>query len=626
MMRRTIACVMVLMWSVAARAVAQSEDRVEYMVSLARAAQQVVGVKMVVRVSGPSVDVTLPVWRPGRYEVLDPAGTVSRVRASVGGQATAIEKSDKTTWRITLPDSGTHLVTLEYDVYANALANRTRHADDTHAFLSPSTVLMYVPELRLAPARVRLTGAPAGWRAASGLTAVDAQGLVLDAANYDVLADSPIEIGVQDVMRFDVDGVPHEIAVWWGPTPAGASAAWPGEVYTRERLTADFAAIVKVQRDIFGRLPYERYVFLLHCYAGGGGGTEHLNSTIMQTAPKTFESREAYRTFLGLVSHEMFHTWNVKQFRPAGLQPYNYRHENYTDLLWVAEGTTEYYDQLTLVRADLKKRDVYLKALAKSIDTARSRPGGRVQSVASSSYDAWIKFNRPTPDDPNTTVSFYDEGALVSLALDMTIRESSRGTASLDTLMRELFERFPLSGPGYTDADLRDAASRLAGRDLTGFFTGHVHGTEPVDFETGLLTVGLRLERTTDKGDGDEPVKALLADLGFTIDAKIDPPPVKSVTSDGPAYAAGLLPGDVLLALNGLRVRAADWDRFAKRCAPGEAVSLTIFRSDLLRTVEFVPRERPSGTLTLVRVEDPTAEQKAAYESWLGHAWPESKE
>ncbi|MFQ5413607.1 MAG: M61 family metallopeptidase, partial [Phycisphaerae bacterium] len=647
---------------------------IEYTVSLAAPQTQMVEITVRLRnVNTEALDLALPVWRPGRYVVLDPAGTIRRVRAVSGtGAVLPITKIDKTTWRVTT--RGASEVRVAYEVYANALGDRTRHVDDSHAFLSGSAVFLYARQRRADPVLVHID-APDDWRVASGLESVPGAPRTLTAANYDVLVDSPLEIGEHDVLRFDVEGVPHEIVVW-------GSAAYDGE-----RLTTDFAKIVAACGAVFGDLPYRRYVFILHVGGGARGATEHLNSTVIQTSRKSLEDPKAYKRFLGVVSHEMFHTWNVKRLRPAGMYPYDYARENYTKLLWVAEGTTSYYDGLLLVRAGLRKPKKFLDNLGKAIDKLRRRPGRLVQSLEASSFDAWIKFNKPTPDSPNSTVSFYDKGALVSLLLDLEIRSHTDNGVTLDDVMRTMYERFPLARGGYTPRGLLATINELAGHDFDRFFERYVRGTEPLDFATALEAVGLELyfkptkpdddeddddaeedddgndqrkrndrdENGDDVGDGagsrdrdaggrgpgiptgdqeqgagqpgadkandNEP--RTKAYLGLRLSDRGGKTNVRSVSADGPAYRAGVIVGDEIVALDGRRLPAGELDDRLKRFDPGDTVRLTIFRRDMLRTIEVVLAGRPDGNWRVRRIDEPTELQRTTYASWLQQPWPE---
>ena len=494
-----VALAMILI--LAPRAGAQ-EAPVGYTVELREPQTQYVEMTMILRgVTGQPVEVSLPAWRPGRYAILDPATTVTGMRAKSGrGKGLPCEKIEKSSWLVQ-PAEGDDEVIVEYRVYCNSLGDRTRHVDSTHAFLSPSCVFVYSPQFRDRPARVRIT-APQGWLTATGLEPDPNDAAVLLAPGYDVLVDSPLEIGLHDTIAFLVDGVPHEIVTWTGRADGLTGL---GPEYDKAKLIDRFTRVVKAQREIFGDLPYKRYVFLIHCIPGLGGGTEHLNSTIMQTGPQSFADAAGLRRFMGLVGHEFAHTWNVKQLRPAGLKPlnglYDLQHENYTDLLWVSEGTTDYIKTISLARAGITKSDDVLKSIGSMIESARTRPGASAQSAAESSFDAWIKFNKSWADSVNTTVSFYDKGEWVSLVLDMEIRKRSGNKASLDTVMRDLYVAFPLSGPGFTQEDLIRAAERLTISNLHDWFADYVTGTRPLDFEGALATAGLEVAHEASKAE-----------------------------------------------------------------------------------------------------------------------------
>ena len=577
-----------------------SEAAVEYTVSLHRAKSQMVDISMrVPNPTGRALDLRLPTWRPGKYLILDPAGTVVEFAASdAEGGAIASRKTDKSTWRVTPERPGEVIV--EYSVYANSLGDRTRHADDTHAFLSGSSVFLYTDHLRGEPLRVRVD-APDGWQVATGLPADPGQGWAWVAPDYDVLVDSPLEVGLHHLSSFTVDGTPHDIVIW-GPVEPDA-----------ERLAADFAAIVRAQRDIFegpGRpLPYQRYVFLIHAQPGIGGGTEHLNSTIMHTGPASFTSESAYAGFLGLVAHEFFHTWNVKRLRPAGLTPYDYQHENYTDLLWVSEGTTSYYDDLTRVRAGLTEPDEYLAAMSRTISGERRRPGYGVQSLADSSYDAWIKFNRSTPNDINTTVSFYTKGALVSLMLDMELRRRTGNEVSLDHVLRGLYHDYPVEAGGFTTEHFLAKLRVLSGSSFEEFFAAYVSGAEPLDLERAFDAAGIQL-RPDEDAEGSY--------LGLSVRGGS----VRTVRSDGPAFEAGVQVDDELVSVDGEALEGS-LDSLLETTEPGTELVLSLTRRGEPREIEVATAPVPVSRWTLARVAEPTAAQRAVYEGWLGAGWPE---
>lgn len=590
-------------------AVLADDPAVEYTVHLDRAQTQVITIEM--RLTGVDTDevrVLLPVWRPGRYAILDPASDVRTLAAfDAAGERLAVRKEGKSTWIIATGGAGE--VRIVYDLYANSLGDRTRHVDDTHAFLSGSAVFLLWPEHRGDEHLVRFESVPGGWAIASGLESAGDNALF--APDYDILVDSPIEIGVHDLLRFQVDGKTHEIAIW-------------GEAdYDAERMRRDFADIVREQTDIFGLMPYDRYVFIVHVRPGIGGGTEHYNSTVMQTRPTAFDTPDAYRGFLGLTAHEFFHTWNVKRFRPAGLSPYDYLEENYTPSLWLVEGTTSYYDDLTLARAGLIDIDEFLSRLRGSIQGYEAHPGRLVQSLEESSHDAWIKFSRAGPDRDNTTVNFYREGALASLVLDAEIRRLTGNRRSLDDVMKLLFERFPHGGPGYAAEDVVEIAGAVAGSDLDPLFASIVRGTGPLPLEEALAHFGVEMVREPSKTAWEKEDELDAAAQRPWLGINLAGGRVRSVVEGGPAFDAGINAEDEIIAIDGHRVSASNFDDVEKTLTIGAEAVITCFRHDRLREVTLTVAPHSNAGLKLRTNKDATSEQIEAFTAWLDQPWPE---
>jgi predicted metalloprotease with PDZ domain len=574
---------------------------IDYRVDLSRAHAQLVAITMTVPSwDRPEMDVHLPVWRPGRYQVLDMAGSVRAFRAeSADGSPIEVEKTHKASWRLRdVPPGDVRVI---YEIYANSLADRTRHADATHAFLSGSAVFLYLHERREHPVRVFLD-APAHWRIASGMDLRDG---ALHAPTYDVLVDSPIEVGEHLFASRTVRGVEFELAVWgetaWARRPTGINL---------DRVMDDIEKLANAQIDLFGRFPASRYLFIIHVAPGLSGGTEHLNSTICCARPETFDDDKAYTRFLGLLSHELFHTWNVKAFRPADLTPYDYQQEDYTRALWLAEGVTSYYDALFVVRAGQQKPAAYLEHLASTIRGELERPGSNLQSLEDSSFDAWIKFNKPTPDSPNSTISFYSRGEITALALDLAIRRASGDARSLDDVMRTLYERFPDASRGYTPQDVLDAVNQAAGADFAPWFAAHIRGTAHPPYAELLTHVGLELRRKP-ATPPTEPYSGLrLRDEGsFAL--------VTQVWEDGPAHAAGFIADDLILALDGRRLKAADLTARLRELGEGGTGLFTVMRRDRLLEIGVTPAWRDAGGYEIRRLPNRTDEQRRAYERWL---------
>jgi predicted metalloprotease with PDZ domain len=307
----------------------------------------------------------------------------------------------------------------------------------------------------------------------------------------------------------------------------------------------------------------------------------------------------------------MFHTWNVKQFRPSGLQPYDYTRENYTDLLWVAEGTTSYFDDLLLVRSGIESADWYLDLLTNAITAQRRRPGSFAQSLAESSFDAWIKFSHAAPHHVNSTVSFYEAGALASLLLDLEMRRRTGNRVWLDHVMREMYRRFPRSGPGYTVDDLRHVIEGLSQTTFKDFFDRYIFATEALPFETAFPAVGLVLKEVTDAAGY----------AGLSMAERSGKTEVHSVLSDGPAFGAGVNAGDEIVAVDDRHLSALECEAYLARRREDDVIRLVVLRRGRLRRFD-VKLSRGRTRFIVERSPEATEAQRKAYESWLEQPWP----
>ncbi|MEK7833063.1 MAG: hypothetical protein AAB401_18380, partial [Acidobacteriota bacterium] len=394
------------------------------------------------------------------------------------------QKMDKATWRIEAGASADKPKTIRvgYRVYANELATQTSHLDATHAYFNGAGLFMYVAAAKDQPHRLKIV-APEGWQVTSPLALTADSNGYFTAADYDRLVDSPTEVGKHKLLEFDVRGKRHRVAIW-------------GQYeFDDERLKTDLAKIVEVGAQLFGGLPYEHYVFIVHVQPGIGGGTEHLNSNISMATPQAFTTDRGYKSFLGLESHEYFHHWNVKRIRPVALGPFDYQRENHTRGLWVSEGVTSYYGDLLLRRAGLINTDEYLSGLARLINGYEQSPGRFKQSAESASFDAWIKLYRPDENSINTAMSYYTKGEILGLLFDLEIRSLTNGAKSFDDVMRQLLENHGLPKPGFTDAELKATIEKVAGTSLTEFWNRFVSGNDEIDFNSYLNKVGLKLDK-----------------------------------------------------------------------------------------------------------------------------------
>ena len=548
-----------------------------------------------------TVDFIMPVWRSGRYVLFDFSGGVQEFSAMANGVALPWRKIDKSTWR--LENKGSSSVTVRYKVYANEFEQRTRGLNDRHAFVDASAVLMYVEKFRRLPLTLQVV--PFGdWHVTTGLDAVAGQKNLFHAPNYDHLADCPLEIGTHKDFDFEAAGKPHRLMIY-------GEGNWDAP-----KMIEDLKKIVAVCREFWGELPYEHYTFMLHCTPAGGGGTEHINSTIMGTRPYIFREPASYRGFIGLAVHEFFHTWNVKQLRPAGITPYDFTKENYTEELWLAEGGTDYYTTVLMRRAGFTTVEQTLEALGALIRNAKARPGRNIQSVAESSFDAWVKLWKGSPNAFNAEVDYYEKGEQISLLLDLEIRRRSENRASFDEALRLLYKKFPLGKKGYTNTDVQKAAEALTQSSFVEFFRDYVNGTKEINFAEFLACAGLEvLEK---KRDNAAP------DLGMLVAPTGERSIIRRVNAGSAAQAAGLDLGDELLALNGKRVRSSELNDRLKDFKPGDKITLTVFRDEQLRQFE-VTLSAPASDYQVQRVKAPTELQKKIYQSWLGIEWPAEK-
>jgi predicted metalloprotease with PDZ domain len=536
------------------------------------------------------VDLVMPVWTPGSYLVREFERHVqdfATMPPRAGAAAPQWEKVDKNTWRVRAPGE-----TLEvaYTVYANDLSVRTSHLDDTHGYVNGANVFMYTAGLQNRPATVTLD-LPRGWDVATSLARLPGDGFVFHAPDYDTLADSPIESGVIRKIEFEALGKPHTIAIWGTGN------------YDETRLRDDTKKIVEEAAKVFGgSLPYERYVFIVHMVQDGGGGLEHKNSTTLEASQYAFRKKEGYQGFLGLVAHEFFHAWNVKRIRPVALGPFDYEAENYTKMLWLMEGTTDYYASVILKRAGLISQEDYDKEIAKLIQDYEATPGRRHMSLEEASFDAWIKYYRRNEHSVNSQISYYQKGALVSAMLDLEIASRTGGKKSLDDVMRYLWTNYGAKDVGIPEDKVQPAVEAAIGGGFGDFFDKYVRGTANIDYDAFLKSAGLRLVREVKKDDARLDPTKLGAWLGATVADAEGKTVVRAVLEDSPAWKGGLNTDDQLLALDGGRVTAATLpDRLADR-SPGDEVTLTIFRRDALRTLKIVLGERPPDTYKIEKI------------------------
>ena len=537
----------------------------------------------------------LPIWRTGRYQVLNLANGIRQFKAVNANADLQWQKIDKDTWQVTGDLSNGFSVS--YRVYANQLAMRTRHVDDSHAFIDASSVVMYSERSRSLAHTVSLI-VPEGWRSVSGLMAGQRQHQFI-AQDYDVLVDSPIETGINSFYEFEVDGKQYELVTWGKGN------------YNSDMMVADLKKLVAQGKAIWSNYPFERYVFMVHATSGARGATEHLNSTIIQRSRFKFSQREDYLGFLTTAAHEFVHTWNVKQYRPKGLVPYDYQSENYSNLLWLAEGSTSYLQYQLLLRGELMTAQEWLKQLAKRINGYMRKPGRNMQSIADASFNKWI--DEGGDYGKNHSTNIYSEGFLVSWMLDADIIESTGFKKSYRDIHNMLSEQFAIPKT-FTDQDVKALLKSLTGKSYQDWWQTNIDGFAMPDFNKLLNKAGLEISYgAIDKRKAWTGISTAVTEGGLKVIA---------VERSSPAWQSGLTTDDIIIAVDGLRVTGKSLNNRLKDFTPDQSVSVTFFRRDQLMEKNIVLKAMPAGKLTVKVINKPSRKQRAFFKAWTGLKLP----
>jgi len=536
-------------------------------------------------------ELSLPTWIPGSYMIREFAKNIVRMKAKVGNVEVPVEQTSKNTWMVY---SEGQPFSLEYEVYAWDLSVRMAHLDQTHGYCNGTSVFLEVRGQSDLIHRVLLQPPSdplcVDWKVATTLQNSGDLGEFgwFEATDYDDLIDHPIEMGTFENLTFEACGVPHEIAV-------------TGDVrFDKERLLEDLQRICETEIRFFGEpAPMSRYLFQVMTVDAGYGGLEHRASTSLVCTKKSLpwgeERSDAYIQFLGLCSHEYFHTWNVKRIKPAVYLPYDLNTEAYTTLLWVFEGWTSYYDDLILLRSGLITPKQYLTMIGKTITRVYKGSALHKQSLADTSFTTWTKFYRQDENAPNAVVSYYAKGALAALALDLHIRNESSGESSLDDVMKALWTEFGAQGIGVPENGVEGLAEAITGLRLSKWFDAVVRGVGELPLEEMLETVGVVLharEPSSYSDLGGKPATVTTTvHLGCTFTKSGQGAKIRSVFDGGVAQTTGLSAGDVVLAVDGIKVTSDSIAQLLSRYAVGEKVSVHFFRRDELheRTMELQP-------------------------------------
>jgi predicted metalloprotease with PDZ domain len=546
----------------------------------------------------PVLDLKMPVWTPGSYLVREYARHIQDFVAESSTQKKLLMscKVGKNHWQIETQNLSE--ITVFYRVFANELTVRTNHLDATHGYFNGAALFFFIPGLEKEPIEVTIVPPISAWKITTSLPSVLEKNHTFKAQDFDTLVDSPFEIGTHRLYDFEVLGKPHQLAIW------GGGNAKP------EKIIEDTKKIIEVEADLYGGLPYERYVFLLHLSNNAFGGLEHKNSCSLIYSRFGFRAKDKYCRFMQLVAHEFFHLWNVKRIRPKALETFDYEQENYTTSLWFSEGTTSYYDLLIPLRAGIYDVKTFLDNLSKEINRFLTTPGRKVQPLSESSFDAWIKLYRRDANSDNSQISYYLKGELVSLLLDLFIRERHNNKRSLDDIMRQMWQQFGKDEIGFTPQQLQEVIESVAETDLSDFFERHIDGLEEFPFDKYLEPFGLQLKSVVE----EDPCPY----LGMRVQAENGKQIIKFVEAGSPAGLAGIDTDDELLAINGMRVSVEQLNERLKDYQVGDIIQVTVFHQDELRTLSVQLASPQPSRYEIVRIENPSNLQKQNLVGWLG--------
>ncbi len=575
---------------------AQSKNQIEYLIDIQQPVHHLAKITVNLPKGKSSYLLKLPNWRTGNYHILNQANGIRRFAAhNAKGNPLEWKQNDKSTWEIQNPTR--KAVTASYLVYANELGKRTRHIDGSHAFLDATAVLMYEPSQMNLDHVVKLQ-VPDNWRSFSGMEEIDKHTFRAD--NYDQLADSPIEVGINKLVEFSEDGRDYQV-VFWGKSNR-----------SYKKIADDIKQIVTVSQTIWKGYPFKKYVFMIHATSGAGGATEHVNSTVIQRARDLFGKKEDYlNKFLRTTAHEFVHTWNVKAYRPKELVPYDYQNESRTDLLWMAEGSTSYLADRLLLISKLESVKEYLESLSKAINKYQHKPGTHIQSVSDSSREAWISQRGDFAN--NYAANIYSEGFMATWLLDFKMLEESHLRNSIRDLHQALFEQQQsekIKVKPYDSNFLQKLLETITGNNYQSWWNENIEHPLKINFSQLIASAGLRFKKIEEKD--------YKAWTGFTGKDKKGLITLEKVERNSPAWKADLTINDQILAINGYKVTQENLEKWLTQFKQGEKIAISFFREQQLMSTTLVLAQTTKKPRALELNPKATKKQKAFFRAWLG--------
>jgi len=600
-----------------------STDQIEYLLCFGNLKSHLIDIEAIFPINcqgkdGQSLKLMMAAWTPGSYLIREYARQVERIEAfdTFTKEKLEIAKVSKNQWEVRT--GGSTKVTLQYQVYCREQSVRTNWVESDYAFLTGAATFITIDDNLTRPHRVQITP-PDSWPTIacslrSSLAVMDLSTIESNtiesiemascfdrcAKSFHELVDCPILMGDLVLRQFEVNGFPHFFASY------GSAGAWD-----TDQVIKDLEQIIAQEHRFWGEIPYRHYWFL-NIAVDAYGGLEHDDCTVLMAKRSAMKQRDTYIEWLGLVSHEFFHTWNVRRLRPKALISYDYHREQYTPELWIAEGITSYYDDLLLVRAGLISEAEYIEQLSKTIRVVEESPGNTVQSLYDSSYDTWIKHYRPDENTPNARVSYYTKGAVVAFLLDHFLRDQTGDRYSLDDVMRRLWKDFLASG--YALKDFEKTVESILGKSMDAWFEHHVYQPAPIDYQPALDRLGLALyttaEASLDRGThsaisasnqqtSTKQVSSISKeiDLGCEIASRDGRWILIRVFRGGSAWEAELQVDDELIAVGGYRLPVGGWRERINEFRENQSLSITISRRGRIMERKIVCRIKKVASL-----------------------------
>jgi predicted metalloprotease with PDZ domain len=542
-----------------------------------------------------SIQIKMPAWTPGYYMIMDYAkNVVNFIAVDDSGKKLKWEKTSKNTWKVY--SSNVKNLKISYDVFSFRTSVAESFLDDGRGFISPTGIFMY-PEGKIDnPVTVNIVPCEKFSVVSTGLDPVPGNSNIFFAPNFDVLFDSPILAGNQEVLRFEVKGVPYTVA-----------AEKLGDI-DRNKFIDDHKKMIEAATSIVGEIPYKHYTFLI--MYNGRGGLEHSNSMAVFSGASSFNTPDGYKRWLSFVAHEFFHLYNVKTIRPIALGPFDYDKENYTTMLWFSEGVTSYYENIILNRAGLFNRSDVLDELKTSISNYESIPGHLFQSAAQSSFDAWVYFFNRSENASNTTISYYDKGVALGMLLDLAIRHDSGNKRSLDDVMKELYNVYYKDKKrGFTDQEFRDVCEELAGSSLDTIFDVYVNSVGKVDYEKYFGYAGLSIDLIPKEVPGTY--------LGISTREEDNNLVITGAEWNSPGYIAGLSPKDIIMEIDEKKASVKLLEGALNLKMPGDKIKLKVSHREITNILEVELGKKSVRSFDIKPLTDVTAQMSGLLNKWL---------